>query len=373
MLNFKVLRTTAGGGRRGRLDTPHGRVETPAFMPVGTYGAVRGILPWELEQAGSEIVLANSYHLALRPGAETIRNLGGLHRFMGWNRPILTDSGGYQLFSLAEHVKIAEQGAVFRSHLDGALFEMTPERSVEIQHLLGVDIGMMFDALTGEAGDRQAAADSAARTLRWAERTKYAAERLSGQTSTSWFAIMQGGLFEDLREENAAALTEMNFPGYAVGGLSVGEERGETMRMGEYAVGLLPENKPRYMMGMGTPQDLVALCGWGYDMFDCVLPTRNGRNNSVFVRGGTLALRNAVHAEDPDPLEKDCDCATCGRFSRAYLHHLAKRKEMLAGILAGIHNIRFYQRLMSEIRDALEEDRYDAFKAEFERDYEESR
>jgi queuine tRNA-ribosyltransferase len=372
MLNFKVLKRSSGGGRRGQLGTLHGSVETPAFMPVGTYGAVRGVAPWELEKAGTQILLANSYHLALRPGAETISNLGGLHRFMGWNRPILTDSGGYQLFSLAQHVKVSERGAVFRSHLDGSRFEMTPERSVEIQHLLGVDIGMMFDALTGDAGDRKSAADCAARTLRWAERTQAARELLGDRTSTSYFAIMQGGLFEDLRSDNAGALTEMDFPGYAVGGLSVGEAREDTMRMGRYAVGLLPEDKPRYMMGMGTPRDLVELCGSGYDLFDCVIPTRNGRNNSVFVRGGTLALRNAVHAEDNRPVSESCECETCNRFSRAYLHHLAKRKEMLAGILASIHNIHFYQRLMSDIRSALEDDRYEAFQRDFDSAYEEN-
>ena len=367
MLHLKIHRRTAEGGRCGVLVTPHGTVRTPAFMPVGTYGSVRGVQPPELESAGVEILLANSYHLALRPGAETIRKLGGLHRFMGWDRPILTDSGGYQLFSLAEHVKVEETGAVFRSHLDGARFEMTPERSVEIQDQLGVDIAMMFDALTGDAADRDQAAQSAARTLRWAERTRVAVDRLGENTGTSYFAIMQGGLFEDLREENAKALAELDFPGYAVGGLSVGEEREDTMRTARHAAPLLPPDKPRYMMGMGTPEDLVELCGWGYDLFDCVIPTRNGRNSTVFASGGTLALRNAKHAEDPRPIDESCDCAACARFSRAYLHHLAKRREMLAGVLASIHNIRYYQRLMSEIRGALENDAYEEFRAEFAR------
>lgn len=347
------------------LHTAHGTVATPAFMPVGTFGAVRGLTPAQLESAGVEMLLANSYHLALRPGVETIRKLGGIHRFMGWERPILTDSGGFQMFSLAPLVSVDEQGAVFRSHIDGARFEMTPEKSVAIQCDLGVDVGMVFDAVTARPSDRDEAAKASERTLRWTRRAKAAYDGRTVEGATDLFAIMQGGVFEDLREANAAAVVEMNFPGYAVGGLSVGEARAETMATARHAVGLLPEEKPRYMMGMGTPQDLVELCGWGYDLFDCVIPTRNGRNGSVFTSRGTLTLRNAAHAEDRRPMDEDCDCYACARFSRGYLHHLAKRREMLAAVLASIHNIRYYQRLMSEIRSALADDRYDDFAQRF--------
>jgi queuine tRNA-ribosyltransferase len=341
---------TAAGGRTGTLRTPHGEVATPAFMPVGTFG----------------ILLSNSYHLALRPGVETITKLGGIHRFMGWTRPILTDSGGFQVFSLAPSVSVDEHGAVFRSHLDGARVPMTPESSVEIQCRLGVDIGMVFDVVTPTPGDRQAAARAAERTLRWSRRAKAAREAPDLEAgATSIFGIMQGGLFPDLREENAAALVEMDFPGYAVGGLSVGESRDETMATAEHAVRLLPRTKPRYMMGMGTPVDLVDLCGWGYDLFDCVIPTRNGRNGSAFTDWGAISLRNSVHANDDRPLDTSCDCYACRRFSRGYLHHLAKRREMLAAILASIHNIRYYQRLMARIRDALGKDRYQDFRSAF--------
>jgi len=356
----------ADGGRTGKLRTPHGEVATPAFMPVGTFGAVRGLTPDQLAAAGVEIVLSNSYHLALRPGVETITKLGGIHRFMAWPRPILTDSGGFQVFSLAPLVSVDEDGAVFRSHLDGARVPMTPETSVEIQCRLGVDIGMVFDVVTPTPGDRQAAARAAERTLRWSRRAKAAREAEAFEAhATSIFGIMQGGLFPDLREENAAALVELDFPGYAVGGLSVGESRQETMATAEHAVRLLPRMKPRYMMGMGTPADLVDLCGWGYDLFDCVIPTRNGRNGSAFIDSGAISLRNSVHANDDGPLDSSCDCYACARFSRGYLHHLTKRREMLAAILASIHNIRYYQRLMARIRDALAKDRYREFKSAF--------
>ncbi|RMF19822.1 MAG: tRNA guanosine(34) transglycosylase Tgt, partial [Deltaproteobacteria bacterium] len=330
MKTFDVYSTSAGRARAGVLATAHGSVRTPAFMPVGTYGTVRGLTPEQLREAGTEIVLANSYHLALRPGAETISRIGGLHRFMGWDGPILTDSGGYQLFSLASCVSLSERGAKFRSHLDGSVFEMTPERSVAIQRLLGVDIGMMFDVLTGEPGDREAAAAASERTVRWAERCRAAVSRDGGGTQTTmFFGIVQGGLFEDLRRESAEALAGMDFPGYAVGGLSVGEEHGATMEAAELTAPMLPPDKPRYMMGMGTPADIVELVGYGYDLFDCVVPTRNGRNGTLFTRCGTMAIRNSRYREDPDPVDSDCRCYTCRTFSRAYLHHLVKRREML--------------------------------------------
>jgi len=362
MLGFEVIAETARGGRRGRLQTAHGTVETPAFMPVGTYGTVRGLTPAQLLEAHVSMILCNAYHLALRPGAETIKRLGGLHRFMGWRGPILTDSGGYQLFSLAARVKLDERGAVFRSHLDGDEYELTPERAVDVQRQLGVDIGMLFDVLVSVPGDRRAAAEAAARTVRWAERSR---RHAPDGGATAFFAIMQGGLFDELRAENAASLAALDFPGYAVGGLSVGEERAETMRMAEFAVGLLPTEKPRYMMGMGAPRDLVELCGWGYDLFDCVIPTRNGRNGTLFTRTGEISIRNAAPALDERPVDDACDCYTCRTFSRAYLHHLAKRGEMLAATLATLHNVRFYQTLMEEIRAALAADEYERFAAEF--------
>lgn len=365
MIALDVHHEAVGGGRTATLRTPHGTVATPAFMPVGTFGAVRGLTPDQLEAAGVEMLLANSYHLALRPGVKTISGLGGLHRFMGWDRPILTDSGGYQVFSLAPMVSIDENGAVFRSHFDGSPMEMTAERSVAIQCGLGVDVGMVFDVVTASPGDREAAARASERTLRWAARAKDAHAGQFAGSKTSMFGIMQGGLFPDLRRSNAAALVDLDFPGYAVGGLSVGEARGETMETARDSVALLPKDRPRYMMGMGMPRDLVDLCGWGYDLFDCVIPTRNGRNASVFSDRGSFSLRNAVLAEDADPIDLDCDCAACSRFSRAYLHHLAKRREMLAAVLASVHNIRYYQRLMARIRAALAADRYDAFKAAF--------
>jgi queuine tRNA-ribosyltransferase len=361
MVGFEVTGSAHAGGRTGVLRTPHGDVSTPAFMPVGTYGTVRGLTPRELREVGVEMVLANAYHLALRPGAETISKLGGLHRFMGWDGPILTDSGGYQLFSLASSVKIDEHGAICRSHIDGSRFELTPETVVEVQRLLGVDVGMVLDVVTDRPGNRGAAAAAAARTARWARRSRTEA----GEGATAFFAIMQGGLFQDLRAESAEAVTELDFPGYAVGGLSVGEAREDTMEVAELSVRLLPVERPRYMMGMGTPLDLVELSGRGYDLFDCVIPTRNGRNGTLFTRSGPIAIRNAAHALDGEPVEPDCDCYCCTTYSRGYLHHLAKRKEMLLATLASLHNVAFYQRLMAEIRAALRADRYGEFARTF--------
>jgi len=361
VVGFEVTSTARAGGRTGLLHTSHGSVSTPAFMPVGPYGTVRGLTPAELRGVGVEMVLANAYHLALRPGAETISKLGGLHRFMGWDGPILTDSGGYQLFSLASSVKIDERGAICRSHIDGSRVDLTPETVVEVEQRLGVDVGMVLDVVTDRPGDRDAASAASARTTRWARRSRAAAE----EGKTAFFGIMQGGLFEDLRAESAAAITELDFPGYAVGGLSVGEDREDTMAVAALSVGLLPAERPRYMMGMGTPLDLVELAGWGYDLFDCVIPTRNGRNGTLFTRTGTIAIRNAAYALDGRPVEPDCDCYCCTTYSRGYLHHLAKRKEMLLATLASLHNVAFYQRLMSEIRAALRADRYDEFARTF--------
>ena len=367
MLKFALLKTE-GLARRGQMTLNHGVVQTPIFMPVGTYGTVKGVMPRSLEEMGAQIILGNTFHLWLRPGVDIITQFGGLHRFENWQKPILTDSGGFQVFSLADHVKVDEEGALFRSHIDGAKMLLTPEVVVDLEMRLGVDIGMAFDVCVAEPGDRRAAADGAARTLRWTRRTRAV---LREESPTSIFAIQQGGLFEDLRRENAEALIELDFPGYAVGGLSVGEGREDTMRVAEAAVAMLPDAKPRYMMGMGTPLDLVDLCGWGYDLFDCVLPSRNGRNGSLFTATGTLSIRNARHADFDGPLEEGCDCEACIGFSRGYLHHLAKRGEMLGAVLCSLHNVRFYQRLMSEIRAALAADRYDAFRRDFRARYQE--
>ncbi|HYB97773.1 MAG TPA: tRNA guanosine(34) transglycosylase Tgt [Candidatus Limnocylindrales bacterium] len=361
-LRFEITARDRTGGRTGVLTLAHGRVATPAFMPVGTYGTVKGLTPRQLSEAGVQMVLSNAYHLALRPGVETIERLGGIHRFMGWSAPVLTDSGGFQVFSLAASVKVDEEGAVFRSHLDGSPVRMTPEGVVDLEYRLGVDIGMAFDVCVAKPGDRKAAADGAARTLRWTRRTRQA---LREDASTAIFAIQQGGLFEDLRREAAEALIELDFPGYAVGGLSVGEAREETMATAAASVAMLPDDKPRYMMGMGTPLDLVELCGQGYDLFDCVLPTRNARNGSLFTRSGPFSIRNACHASVDEPLEEGCDCEACNGFSRGYLHHLAKRGEMLGAILCSLHNVRFYQRLMADIRAALAANAYDGFRTAF--------
>ncbi|HXC51854.1 MAG TPA: tRNA guanosine(34) transglycosylase Tgt [Candidatus Limnocylindrales bacterium] len=366
-LRFDILSRARGGGRTGRLTLAHGIVETPAFMPVGTYGSVRGVTPRQLRTAGTQMVLANAYHLALRPGAATVAALGGIQRFMGWNGPVLTDSGGFQVFSLADTCKVDEQGAVFRSPIDGAKLRLTPESVVALEETLGVDIGMVFDLCIANPGDRSAAAAAAGRTLRWAERARAVTR---DDSPTAIFAIQQGGLFEDLRRENSEGLVALDFPGYAVGGLSVGEERAETMRTAEFSVRMLPDAKPRYMMGMGTPLDLVDLCGWGYDLFDCVLPTRNGRNGSIFTADGTISIRNACHRASDLPLEEGCECEACIDFSRGYLHHLAKRGEMLAAILASVHNVSFYQRLMRDIRTALASDAYEGFRTRFRARYE---
>ncbi len=365
MFGFAVSGVSREGGRIGRISTSHGEVSTPAFMPVGTYGTVKGLTPAQLGECGVEMVLANAYHLSLRPGVEAIAALGGIHAFMGWHGPILTDSGGYQIFSLSGHVRVDEEGAEFRSPVDGALHRFTPESVVRIEEALGVDIAMMFDVVTGDPGDRRAASGAAARTLRWAKRTRVAIE----PDGPAFFGIVQGGLFEDLRADNAGALTELGFDGYAVGGLSVGEESAATLEAARFSVGLLPADRPRYMMGMGTPLDLIELSGQGYDLFDCVLPTRNARNGTLFTSTGPLSIRNADHATDAGPLDPECDCYTCRGFSRGYLHHLTKRKEMLASSLCSLHNVHFYQRLMAKIRAAISEDRYGDFKAEFKNKY----
>jgi queuine tRNA-ribosyltransferase len=339
-----------GHARRGLLTTPHGVVDTPAFMPVGTQGTVKGLTPVQLEEAGAQIILANAYHLALRPGAALIRELGGLHRFMGWDGPILTDSGGYQIFSLAALRKITDAGVEFRSHIDGAPLFMTPEDVMQLQTDLGVDIMMVLDECVAGQASHADAERAARRTLHWAERSR-AVPVGAGQLV---FGIVQGATYRDLRAQQARALVGLDFPGYAVGGLSVGEERTTTMTLAEETVVELPRDRPRYLMGVGLPEDLIRFVGMGYDLFDCVLPTRNARNGMLFTGSGRLNIRLARYARDDRPLDDDCRCYTCRTFSRAYVRHLATSHEMLGAQLASLHNVHFYQQLMRDMQAAIE-------------------
>jgi queuine tRNA-ribosyltransferase len=337
--------------RRTTFTTPHGLVEMPAFMPVGTQGAVKAMTRDMLRATGAQMILGNTYHLALRPGEELIAELGGLHAFSGWTGPILTDSGGFQLFSLAQMTKITEQQAVFRSHIDGSLLEFSPERAVAIQEALGSDVAMVLDHVVALPADDAAIRDACARTIRWAERCRNAHRR----TDQVQFGIVQGGLDAKLRQECAAALTALDFPGYAVGGLSVGEHPQEMYRTLEATCPALPAEKPRYLMGVGRPEDLLEAVRRGIDMFDCVMPTRNGRNALAFTHRGTLRFRNAVHQRDPRPIEEDCPCPAC-QHSRAYIRHLFMADEMLGPMLLTAHNLTYYQRLMAETRAAIEAD-----------------
>lgn len=337
------------GARAGRWFTPHGVVETPAFMPVGTLATVKGLTPEQLRAVGTQQVLANTYHLALRPGAEVVAELGGLHRFMQWTGPILTDSGGFQIFSLARLTQLTEQQVVFRSHIDGSLFELSPERAVQIQELLGADCIMCLDECPAHDVPRARLRDAVDRTTRWAERCRAAQTR----TDQALFGIVQGGTDEELRTRSAEGLLALDFPGYAVGGLSVGEEPADMYRTLEFTVPMLPAHRPRYLMGVGRPEDILEAVCRGIDLFDCVLPTRNGRNASAFTSEGTVKLRNLKHRHDPRPLDPTCDCPVCTRFSRAYLRHLFIAGEMLGPILASWHNVAFYQRLMRDLRAAI--------------------
>lgn len=364
---FEVL-ARDGSARRGRLVTPHGSVDTPVFMPVGTQATVKGLTPEQLENLGVQILLGNTYHLALRPGADLIAEAGGLHRFMGWDRGILTDSGGFQIYSLAPTRTITDHGAVFRSHIDGALFELTPEQAVRIQEQLGSDIAMCLDECPPFGTPPDRLREAVRRTIHWAERCRDAHRR----PDQALFAIVQGATDLDLRAECAAALVAMDFPGYALGGFSVGETPEQMRAVLQPAAALLPNNKPRYLMGVGRPIDILDAVAAGVDMFDCVLPTRNGRNAQAFTRSGTIKLRNAVFRRDPRPVEEDCPCPACRRFSRAYLHHLFNVDEMLGPILLSLHNIAHYLRLMSAIRDAIEAGRFAQFYAEMRGRLEES-
>jgi queuine tRNA-ribosyltransferase len=347
-----------GAARRGRLHTAHGIVETPAFMAVGTQATVKGLTPEQLEHVGTQVVLGNTYHLALRPGADIIAGFGGLHRFMNWKRPILTDSGGFQVYSLAANLKIDDRAAVFRSHIDGALFELTPEEAIRIQECLGSDIAMCLDECPPFDANPVQHRAAAERTLAWAERCRSAHKR----PDQALFAIVQGGLDLDLRGRCAERLVALDFPGYALGGFSVGE----TMQQMAIALGpvaaLLPADKPRYLMGVGRPEDLLLAVERGIDMFDCVLPTRNGRNATAFTKHGTVKLRNAQFKRDSQPLESDCDCPACRNYCRGYLHHLFLAEEMLGPTLVSLHNLAFYNRLMARIRDAIDAGRFAAFR-----------
>jgi queuine tRNA-ribosyltransferase len=351
-MRFEVLHTD-GAARRGRLHTAHGIVETPVFMPVGTQAAVKGLTPCQLGDAGATIILANTYHLALRPGDAIVAEMGGLHRFMGWRGPILTDSGGFQIYSLAPMRKITDHAAVFRSHIDGALLELTPERAVAIQENLGSDIAMCLDECPPFGTPADYLPVAVERTLHWARRCRDAHRR----SDQALFAIVQGGFDLALRGRCAEALRALDFPGYALGGFSVGETAEQMAAALAPTAALLPRDRPRYLMGVGRPEDLLAAVTAGIDLFDCVLPTRNGRNACAFTAQGQLRLRNAKYGRDPAPLESDCGCYTCAHFSRAYLHHLFLAKEMLGPTLLSLHNVAFYCRLMADMREAIAQGR----------------
>jgi queuine tRNA-ribosyltransferase len=348
---FEIVRVDGAGPRLGRLTTAHGDVATPAFMPVASHGAVKGVAPSELRALGATMVLANAYHLAQRPGVDTVRALGGLHAVMGWDGPILTDSGGFQVMSLADLVRVDDRGLSYRSHVDGRPGTLSPEEAVAVQEALGVDVAMALDECVPASAPPAEVARAVTRTTAWAARSL--AARRCGKTAL--FGIVQGGCDVALRAESVAGLTALGFDGYAVGGLSVGEPRAETARVAAATVALLPRERPRYLMGVGTPRDLLRFAAMGYDLFDCVLPTRNARNGTLFTREGKLMIRNAAHARDPRPVETGCTCYTCRRFSRGALRHLMLAGEMLGARLATLHNLHFYFHLMSEIRAALAE------------------
>jgi queuine tRNA-ribosyltransferase len=381
VLKFELLKTE-GQARRGRLTLNHGTVHTPVFMPVGTYGTVKGVTPRSLEEMGAQIILGNTFHLWMRPGLDVMKALGGLHGFERWDRPILTDSGGFQVWSLGEMRKISEEGVKFASPVNGDKLWLTPEVSMQIQTVLNSDIVMQFDECTpydtqGRLTTFDEAQASMALSLRWARRSQAEFERLSNPNAL--FGIVQGGMFEALREESVAALTAMNLPGYAVGGVSVGEPKEDMLRIMAHTPHRLPADKPRYLMGVGTPEDLVEGVACGVDMFDCVMPTRNARNGHLFTRFGDLKIRNARHKADERPLDPTCSCYTChghtrtdgrvsGGFSRAYLHHLDRCGEMLGPMLASIHNLHYYVNLMREVREALDAGTFETYRARFKAD-----
>jgi queuine tRNA-ribosyltransferase len=358
---FRVL-AEDGAARRGRVATAHGTIETPCFMPVGTAGTVKGMLPDAVAETGAEIVLGNTYHLMLRPGAERVERLGGLHRMMGWQRPILTDSGGFQVMSLAGLRKLTEHAVTFRSHIDGSQHELSPERSIRIQHMLDADITMALDECTPHPATRAATETSLGLSMRWAERSKRAFVPREGY---GLFGIVQGGIHLDLRERSVAELASIGFDGYAIGGLAVGEGQETMFDVVRHIAPMLPADRPRYLMGVGTPADLVGAVQRGIDMFDCVIPTRSGRTALAFTRRGKVNIRNARHLDDTRPLDQDCRCPACTRFTRAYLHHLHRADEMLGPILLTWHNLTYYQDLMAAMRMAIEARRLAEFAASF--------
>ncbi len=359
-MNFE-LHKQHGRARRGTLKFPRGDVQTPAFMPVGTYGTVKGMLPRDIHEIGADIILGNTFHLGLRPGTEVIEEHGDLHDFIGWDKPILTDSGGFQVFSLGAMRKITEEGVSFRSPVNGSKIFMGPEESMEIQRKLGSDVVMCFDECTPFPATESEARASMEMSMRWAKRSKDA----HGDNPSALFGIIQGGMYEHLRQESADALHDIGFDGYAIGGLSVGEPKPEMYRMMDVVTPMMKVDKPRYLMGVGTPADLVEGVRRGVDMFDCVMPTRNARNGFLFTSEGTIKIRNAKHRHDTGPLDEHCDCYTCKNHTRSYLHHLDKCKEMLGAQLNTIHNLRFYQNLMRGMRDALDSGTFDEYVDEF--------
>ena len=359
-----------GKARTGAIQMRRGEIRTPAFMPVGTAATVKAMRPAEVQASGADIILGNTYHLMLRPGAERMAKLGGLHKFMAWDRPILTDSGGYQVMSLSALRKITEEGVSFQSHLDGSKHMLTPERSMEIQRLLGSDIVMAFDECPAGGVSRDEAAKSMALSMRWAKRSRDAFDASQDHASNAaLFGIQQGSLDEALRRESADALIDIGFDGYAVGGLAVGEGQDAMFGCLDYAADMLPADRPRYLMGVGKPDDLVGAVERGIDMFDCVLPTRSGRNGQAFTWAGPINIRNAKHAEDSEPLDARCDCPVCTTWSRAYLHHLIRSKEMLGAMLMTQHNLHFYQALMQAMRGAITAGDFVGFAKDFRRDY----
>ena len=359
-MQFK-LHKTDGNARRGELSFPRGKVQTPAFMPVGTYGTVKGMLPRDISEIGAEIILGNTFHLMLRPGTEVVKQHGDLHDFINWQGPILTDSGGFQVFSLGAMRKITEEGVTFKSPIDGSAVYIDPEKSMQVQRDLGSDVVMIFDECTPYPATEQQADDSMQLSLRWAKRSKEA----HGDNPSALFGIVQGGMYEQLRDQSLAGLVEIDFDGYAIGGLSVGEPKEDMIRILDHLASTMPSDKPRYLMGVGKPADLVEGVRRGIDMFDCVMPTRNARNGHLFTSQGVVKIRNAKYRNDTSPLDSECDCYTCQNFSRGYLHHLEKCGEMLGAQLNTIHNLRYYQKLMQDLRNAIEQDSLDDFVAEF--------
>jgi queuine tRNA-ribosyltransferase len=359
---FFTLKATDNKARRGEVSCAHGTIQTPAFMPVGTAATVKAMKARDVAESGAEIILGNVYHLMLRPTAELIEQLGGLHKFMNWDKPILTDSGGFQVMSLSKIRKISDEGVEFSSHLDGSKYFVTPERSIEIQHKLGSDITMIFDECVQFGATYDESKKAMERSLAWAQRSRDAFQKRDGY---GIFGIVQGGVFKDLREKSSQGLVEIGFDGYAIGGLAVGEGQEVMFEVLNYAPDFLPTTHPRYLMGVGKPSDIIGAVARGIDMFDCVIPTRSGRTGQAFTFNGTINIRNAKHRADENPLEKNCECYACKNHSRAYLHHLVKSQEILGSMLMTEHNIFFYQKLMSEIRKAIEEKRFDEFAKNF--------